>query len=101
MKLRSGDTVEILSGRDQGKRGKITQIFAAEEQVVVEGINIRFKHLRARRRGEVGQRVQFAAPLAYAKVQLVCPHCSKRTPVAAKFIDQRRVRTCKKCQQAI
>lgn len=101
MKLKTGDTVEVLSGRDKGKRGKITQFFRTEQLVVVDGINIRFKHLRARRRGEVGQRVQFAAPLPMAKVQLVCPHCSARTPVAAKIVEDKRVRSCKKCNQII
>ena len=101
MKLKVNDTIEVLSGRDKGKLGKVTQFFRPEGLVVVEGVNIRFKHLRARRRGEVGQRVQFAAPLQLAKVQLICPHCNKRTSVAATMVDDKRVRSCKKCSQAI
>ncbi|MFA4937390.1 MAG: 50S ribosomal protein L24 [Patescibacteria group bacterium] len=100
-RFKKGDTVEVIRGRDRGKSGKITQVFKQEDMVVVDGVNIRFKHLRAKRRGEVGQRVQFAAPLAAAKVQLVCPHCSKRTRVAVEFSDNKRVRLCKKCKQVI
>ncbi|MFH1111547.1 MAG: 50S ribosomal protein L24 [Patescibacteria group bacterium] len=100
-RFKKGDAVEVISGRDKGKSGKITQVFRQEDMVVVDGINIRFKHIRARRRGEVGQRVQFAAPLAAAKVQLVCPHCSKRTRVSIEMRNDKRVRFCKKCKQAI
>ncbi len=100
-RFKKGDTVEVISGRDRGKSGKITQVFRRDDLVVVDGVNIRFKHLRARRRGEIGQRVQFAAPLAVAKVQLVCPHCSKKTRIAMELNDNKRVRLCKKCKQVI
>ncbi|MFH1866479.1 MAG: 50S ribosomal protein L24 [Patescibacteria group bacterium] len=101
MRLKTGDNVEILSGRDKGKRGKITQVFTEESLVVVDGVNIRFKHLRARRRGETGQRVQFAAPLQQAKVKLICPHCNRPTRVAMELHEKRKVRLCKKCKQAV
>ncbi len=99
--LKQGDTVEVISGRDKGKRGKVTQVFPEDQLLVADGINIRFKHLRARRQGEQGQRVQFAAPIKLSKVQVVCPHCSKRTRVGKSTQDASKVRMCKKCKQAI
>ena len=92
--------VEVISGRDRGKRGKVSQVFPREQMVVVEGVNIRFKHARARKQRELGQRIQFAAPLLISKVQLVCSHCDKRTRVAIDLTQKEQVRMCKKCKQA-
>ncbi len=101
LKIKKGDTVEVISGRDRGKRGKVSQVFPRERMVVVEGVNIRFKHARARRQQELGQRIQFAAPLLASKVQLVCSHCDKCTRVAIDLTKTEKVRMCKKCKQTI
>jgi large subunit ribosomal protein L24 len=106
MKIKKGDRVKIIKGRDRGKRGKVIQLLPAERKIVVEGLNLLVKHVRPRRQGEKGQRVQFNVPLHSSKIMLICPKCNKQTRVGFKYLktpDQKKkkVRRCKKCQEII
>ncbi len=102
LKLKVNDTVQVVSGRDRGKQGKITQVFPQDALVVVEGVNIRVKHLKAGKAGQSGNRVQFSAPLPIAKVALVCPHCGKASRVNLQVgEDGHKNRICKRCQQIV
>src|SRR3989344_6048897 len=102
MKLKRGDRIKVISGKDRGKAGKVLQVFIDREKVSVEGINLRYKNMRARRQGESGQRIQFPAPLPVANVMLVCPHCGKTTRVSYKRLESgKQVRVCKKCKESI
>lgn len=101
LKLRRGDTVSILRGKDRGKQGKILSVMPVEGRVIVEGLNLVHKHVRPRRGGEKGQRVQMPAPLIVAKVQLVCPNCKQRTRVAIRRQGDQRERVCKQCDVVI
>lgn len=85
MKIKTGDKVKIISGKDAGKTGKILQIMVAEKKVVVEGLNLMIKHQRPRREGEKGQRIQFPAPFSAAKVMLVCPKCGQAVRISYRF----------------
>ena len=83
MRLRVGDTVRVLAGKDKGKEGKITQVMPSEGKVVVEGINIVIKHQKPRQTAagvpaQGGGRIEQSAPLFAAKVQLVDPGDSSR-----------------------
>lgn len=102
MKLKTGDKVLIRRGRDRGKSGKITQLFPGRGLVVLEGLNIRKRHLRPERRGERGQLIEFAAPLAAANVAWVCPICEKPSRMGRKVVTEptgkkKKLRVCKKC----
>lgn len=101
MKIKKGDQVLIISGKDRGKRGKVLDILTKERRVVVEGINIRKKHVKPKKSGEKGQIVEKPAPLAVSNVQLNCPKCGKSTRVGYKVSDSKKRRTCKKCQSEI
>lgn len=102
LKLKVNDLVRVLSGRDRGKQGKITQVFPRQAMAVVEGVNIRVKQLKTRSKGQGGSRVQFSAPLPVAKLQVVCPQCGRPTRVGMTVAaDGRRVRTCRRCQQPL
>lgn len=105
MKIRKNDKVKITVGKDRGKEGKVLQVFPEEGRVAVEGLNLRVKHLRQRREGETGQRLQFPAPLSLANVSLVCPRCSQPTRVGYKILTstegRKKIRVCKKCREAI
>ena len=101
MKLKRGDRIKVISGKDRGKAGKVLQVFIDREEVSVEGINLRYKNMRARRQGESGQRIQFPAPLPVANVMLVCPHCGKTTRVGFDSKADPKVRVCKKCGKPI
>lgn len=102
MKIRKGDSVKIMKGKDAGKTGKVVQVLPEDRKVVVEGLNIIMKHMKAQRRGEKGQRLEFSAPLAVANVQVVCPKCNKITRVAYKLLaDGKKQRVCVKCKEAL
>lgn len=102
MKLKKNDIVKVLSGKDKGKSGKITQVFPEENKVVVEGINIHYKNLRPKKQGEKGQRIEYSAPFSAAKLIFSCPKCGRISRLGIKVLDNKeRVRCCKKCQEVV
>lgn len=102
MKIKKGDSVKIMKGKDAGKTGKVVQVLPEDNKVVVEGLNIIMKHMKSQRRGEKGQRLEFSAPLAVANVQVVCPKCNKITRVAYTLLtDGKKQRVCAKCKEAL
>lgn len=101
VKIRTGDTVRILSGKDRGKTGKVMTVIASTGRVLVEKINMVKKHVRPKRSGEKGQRVSVAAPIDISNVQLICPECKKSTRVRIKREGKNRQRICKKCDSVI
>lgn len=96
-KIKTGDNVKVLSGKDRGKTAKITAVMLSEGRVVVEGVNMVKKHIRPKRAGEKGQRVSVAAPVHISNVQLVCPACKKAARVGIERTDGQRKRVCKRC----
>ena len=107
MKIKTGDKVKILSGKDKGKIGKVLQIFTSENKVVVEGANLMIKNQRPKKQGEKGQRIQFPAPLNSSNVALICPKCGQTTRVGSSRIvlegkqKTSNNRICKKCKEVI
>ncbi len=105
MKIRKGDKVLVIKGKDKGRKSKVLRGFPKELKVLVEGINIKKKHRRPRREGEKGQIVEVAAPLPVCRVKLICPKCGKPTRVGYKIIktagEKKKVRICKKCSGEI
>ena len=101
MKIKKGDTVLIISGKNRGKRGKVLQVFPREGRVVVEGVNLRKKHSRPRRAGEKGQIVEMPAPLHVSNIKIICSKCRKATRIGYKIVDKKKFRICKKCGQEI
>ena len=109
MKIKKNDKVKILAGKDKGKEGKVLQIFAADNKASIEGLNLLIKHLRPRKQGEKGQRIEFPAPLSITNLALLCPSCGKATRIGYKFVEEtvgdkktkKKVRICKKCNIAI
>jgi len=100
-RIKVKDTVLVQSGKDKGKKGKVTQILPADDLVVVDGINKMFKHLRSGRKNESGQRVEFYGPIRLAKVALICPKCNLPTRVGFSLVGQSKKRVCNKCHQPI
>ncbi|MCB0103717.1 MAG: 50S ribosomal protein L24 [Anaerolineales bacterium] len=106
VKIRKGDTVEVISGRleDKGKRGEVINVMIEKRRVVVQGVNIRTKHqkqVQAGNRQMNPGRVQFEAPLDISNVMLVCPKCGEPTRVAVQRDDEGAHRVCKNCKAAI
>lgn len=101
MKIKKGDIALIISGKDRGRRGKILKALPKEERIVVEGINVRKKHRRARRSGEKGQVIEFPAPIHVSSIKLICSKCEKATRVGYKVTEGKKYRICKKCGQEV
>ncbi len=101
LKIKQGDTVRILRGKDAGKRGKVLAVLPRAETVVVEGMNMVKKHVKAKSGGQKGQRVSIAAPIRIANVQVVCTQCKKGTRVGITRENSVRSRVCKKCKSII
>lgn len=99
--IRSGDTVEVLTGKDRGKRGTVERVLPDRQRIVVQGVNLMKRHTRANVAGNVqGGIVDFNGPIPYSNVQLVCNRCDKRTRISHDVAeDGRRVMVCKKCGQ--
>ena len=107
VKIRKGDTVEIISGRleDKGKRGEVINVLLNDRRVVVQGVNIRTKHQKqvqtqAGRNMNPG-RIQFEAPIDISNVMLVCPKCGEPTRVGVQRDDDGAHRVCKSCQTLV
>lgn len=101
MKIKKGDQVLIISGKDRGKRGKVLDVFPKEEKVVVEGVNIRKKHIRPKKSGEKGQIVELPAALPISNVKLLCPKCGKAARVGYTVREGNKYKICKKCRQEL
>lgn len=102
MKIRTGDTVEVISGKDKGRRGRVQRVFPRENRLIVEGVNLVWKHQKPRQFGQKGSKIQMSAPLFAGKVMLVCPHCDQKTRVGrVRGQDGKLYRVCKKCGEMI
>jgi len=101
MKLKKGDNVLITAGKDKGRIGKITKAFPKELKILVEGINLKKKHVRPKREGEKGQIVEIPAALDVSNVKIICPKCGKAVRVGYIIEKEKKNRICKKCKQII
>jgi large subunit ribosomal protein L24 len=101
MKIHKNDQVLIISGKDRGRKGKVLRSLPSEGGVLVEGINLRKKHVRPKRGDEKGQIVEIPTPLDVSNVKLICPKCKKATKVEYRTGKEKKLRICKKCGQEI
>lgn len=98
MKLKKGDQVKIISGNEKGKQGKILSVFDEEGRVIVEGLNMKKKHMRPRQQGKKGEVILKSASLAVSRAMLICKKCGKSTRIGFWVSDAGvKVRICKKC----
>lgn len=105
MKIKTGDNVKILSGKDKGKTGKVIQVlFNSKKQqyfVVVEGANILKKHLRSGRRDEKGQIIELPAPINISNVMLIEAKTKKTTRVSYTIEGNDKKRISNKTKELI
>ena len=103
MKIKKGDTVEVIAGNDKGMRGTVHSVRPKEGRLVVSGVNVIKKHQR--RTGNVRTQfgiIEMEAPIDVSKVALVCPHCDQSMRVGYRVLpDGQKVRACRKCGEAI
>ena len=94
--VKKGDTVLVLSGKSRGKQGKVLEVSPKEGKVIVEKANMVTKHVKPRREGEQGGRVEAEGAIYACKVQVICPKCKMPTRIGHKILeDGTKVRVCK------
>lgn len=101
MKIRNNDTILVIAGKDKGKKSKIIKVLSEQKKIIAEGINIVKKHIRPKKQGEKGQRIEMPMPLHISNIKLVCPRCEKTTRVGYRLTPANKFRICKKCGQEI
>ena len=102
IKIKKGDTVKVIAGRDKGKTGKVEKVLVKQNKLLVSGVNLYKRHLKPQGQNRPGGIVDIAKPLDVSNVSLICPKCGQAARVGF-LIDKNKnkQRICKKCQQAI
>ena len=102
MRIKKGDRVKVISGKDKGKEGKILSRNPSRDTILIEGVNMVTKHVRPSQKNPQAGIVNQEAPIYASKAMLVCPACGKATRVGHAFLESgKKVRICKQCKEII
>ena len=101
LKIKKGDNVEVITGKDKGKQGEVLSVIPSVEKVVVKGVNVVTKHVKPKQSGVKGERVQVESPIHISNVMLICPETKKKTRVGFVVKDGGKVRISKKSNKEI
>lgn len=102
MRIKREDMVQVIAGKDKGKRGKVQQVLPREGKLLVEGANVITRHVRPRPNIRQAGIVRREAPLDVAKVMLICTHCNRPVRVGHTFLEnEKKVRVCRSCKEVI
>ena len=101
MNIKKGDNVIIRTGKDAGKKGTVLAVFPKDNRVLVEGLNMKKRHMRAKKTGEKGQMVDMPHPISRSSVSLVDPKKGVATRLGSKEVNGKKVRIAKKSGQEI
>lgn len=102
MKVKKGDTVLVIAGKDKGKKGKIRYAYPDDKTVVVEGVNMIKKHVKARQQVRQAGIIEREAPISVSNVMLMCGKCNKPTRVGYRILqDNRKTRVCRVCGEVV
>ena len=101
MRIKKGDTVQVLSGNDKGKKGEVLEVMPKDSKVVVKGVNVRKKHIKPRKQGDEGGILSIECAIDSSKVNVVCPKCGKPAKIGYKIEKDEKVRVCKKCGETL
>lgn len=101
MKIRKGDTVKVLYGKDRDRRGKVLKVLKSKQQVIVDGLNVYKKHVKGDGRNTKSEVIFIIKPLSISKLMLICDECGRATRVGMREVAEGMVRFCKKCGKQI
>jgi len=101
MRIKKGDKVKILLGKDRGQSGVVEEVKAKKKQVLVSGLNLFKKHVKPRAEGEKGGIIDKSRPLPLSKVMLICPKCGGAVRVGHQITAGKKARICLKCKAEI
>ncbi len=101
-RIKKNDEVEVITGKEKGKRGKVLKAIPKKERVVVEKVNLIKRHTRPGARSRQGGIIEMEGPLHISNVMLICSKCDRAAKVGYKILDdQRKVRHCKRCGEIL
>lgn len=101
MRIKKGDTVKVISGKDRGKNGKVLAVFPEEDRLTIEGLNLVKKRTRPRKQGEKGETVSLPRPMNASNVMIVCGNCGKPARIGMRVEAKEKFRICKQCSARI
>jgi|SRR3989344_4975235 len=101
MKIKKGDNVQIITGKDRGKQGKVISVDVKKGRVFVQGLNLFKKHQRPKKQGEKGEVIAVPKSLNTSNIMAVCGNCGKPARLGYKIENENKTRYCKKCKSAI
>lgn len=101
MKIKKGDLVKVVVGKDNGKTGKVEKVLSKLNKLVVTGVNQYKRHVKARAQGQKSEIVTITAPMSLANVALICPHCKTQTRIGFSIVKNDKIRICRKCNKKI
>ena len=101
MKLKKGDEVKVVRGKDKGKTGKIEKVFPKLDKIIIPNVNLYKRHLKARSQKQPSEIITLTKPLYVSNVKLICPKCHLITRAGYKVDDKSKIRICRKCKQEI
>lgn len=99
--VRKNDLVEVITGEEKERRGRVLEVVPEKTRAIVEGVNLVKKHQRARSQAKPSGIVTVPAPLHISNLMLICPKCNKKTKVRMEKIEKKRVRICRKCGESL
>ncbi len=101
MKIKKGDTIKVLYGKDAGKRAQVIAVDTKKHTVVVDGVNVYKRHIKGDGRNRNSEIVNIVKPMPISKVMFVCPLCNKTAKIGMKTEGEKKVRFCKKCGKVV
>jgi len=102
MKIKKGDNIQVIKGKDKGKKGKVEKVFSKTGKIIVAGVNIVTKHQKPRHGVKQVGRINKSMPLEVSNVAIICDKCGKYVKISYKVLaDGRKERVCRKCGESI
>lgn len=101
LKIKKGDMVAMIVGKDKGKKGKVIKLVTKKRRVIVDGLNLVKKHKKPTKQGEKGEMVSLPRAVDISNVALFCSRCAKPVKIGYEISGDKKIRICKKCHEAI
>jgi len=101
IKIKKGDNVIVIKGKDKGRRGKVLKVSAGNGQVAVDGLNVFKKHLKGDGKKRQSAIIDISKPVKISNLMFVCPSCDKPSRVGVKMESGIKIRVCKKCGKTV
>ena len=100
-RIRKDDTVQVLTGKDKGKQGKVVQVLTKKDAVIVSGVNMVKKAMKRRSQQDAGGIAEVEAPIHISNVGIVCKKCNRPVKIGYKLDGDKKIRVCRKCGETL